>query len=167
MKCRACGEKATRRRGEYDYSELIGLPVRLVGVTLVECESCGNEGVVIPRMSQLHRVIAGALIEKAGLLEPAEVRFLRKWLGLSSADFARRMGVAPATVSRWESESAEARRKKLPGPVDRALRLMVAHEEPDTEYSADALDRAGSERAPALSMRLKAKRDGWRGPQAA
>jgi DNA-binding transcriptional regulator YiaG len=35
-----------------------------------------------------------------------EVRFLRKSLGWSGSDFAKHMGVAEETVSRWENDAA-------------------------------------------------------------
>jgi DNA-binding transcriptional regulator YiaG len=55
----------------------------------------------------------------------AEVRFLRKHLGWSGADFAAHMGVDPTTVSAWENE-----RKPFGTSSDRLLRLIVARQAP-------------------------------------
>ena len=162
MECRECGGEASAHLGDFDYSEATGLPVRLVGVTLIRCGACGAESVRIPKLARLHALIAGTLILKEGLLAPAEFRFLRKWLGLSGAAFARRMGVAAETISRWENG-----KMAIAAPADRALRLMVACEEPRTHYSAESLDRAGSENAPAMPIEMRASGKGWQGPKAA
>jgi len=165
MKCRTCGGEATTRRGNCDYSAASGLSLLLIGVTLVDCASCGEGGVRIPRLGQLHRLIAQALIRKRGRLDPSEVRFLRKWLGLSGRDFARRMGVTPETVSRWESLNSESRRH-LGGPAERALRLLVAREEPRADFPAELLDSVGETDAPALALTVVASGKGWRKPTA-
>ena len=61
---------------------------------------CGEHEVAIPRIEDLHRTIAQAVIAKRERLTPAEIRFLRKFLGWSGADFAAHVGTTPETVSR-------------------------------------------------------------------
>jgi len=96
--------------------------VILVGVPVARCGRCGETEVGIPGIEALHRAIAGALIAKPARLAPEEVRFLRKHLGLSSADFAalldrpaagRRQGrcqARPAQLPRDGQRGVEARR---------------------------------------------------------
>ena len=122
------------RRENHLYAES-GLPnVTLLDVEVRQCPRCGERAVAIPRIDELHRVLALAVIHKSARLAPQEVRFLRKYLGWSGSDFARHMGVAPETVSRWENG------KEPMGPVaDRLLRLMVAHGKPIEEYPLEAL----------------------------
>jgi DNA-binding transcriptional regulator YiaG len=58
--------------------------------------------VSIPRMEDLHRRLALELIKKPSLTGK-EIRFLRKHLGWSQAEFADHLAVVPETVSRWET----------------------------------------------------------------
>jgi putative zinc finger/helix-turn-helix YgiT family protein len=103
-----------------------------VNVEVRTCANCGTREVVIPRLDELHRAIAQALITWDAKLGAEQIRFLRKYLGWSGADLAVYMAVQPETVSRWESGSQEM------GPVaDRLLRLLVANREPATQYPID------------------------------
>jgi transcriptional regulator with XRE-family HTH domain len=100
-----------------------GLPgVILLGVEVRRCQGCGAEEVAIPRIEELHR------------LAPAEIKYLRKWLGWSGVDFARHMGTTPETVSRWEQG-----RVPMSPQADRLLRLMVTTRAPVADYALDAL----------------------------
>jgi len=90
------------RRQNYKYAESGLTNVTLTGVEVRHCPQCGYDEVVIPRMAQLHRILAEAVARKPGRLIPEEVRFLRQFLGWSGVEFARAFGVAPETVSRWE-----------------------------------------------------------------
>jgi len=100
-------------------------------VEVDRCPKCGAVEIVIPRIEELHRALALAILRKRGRLAAPEVRFLRKYLGWSGADFAKHMGVDAATVSRWENEEQPM------GPVaDRLLRLMVVTREPRRARSA-------------------------------
>ncbi len=56
-------------------------------------------------------------------LTPANVTTLRKALGYTGKTLAKYMGVAPETISRWEHG-----RLTMAVPMDRFLRLMVAHD---------------------------------------
>jgi len=117
----------------HDYGQC-GLPVQLQGIVVHRCPACGEDEVVIPRIDELHRLIARSVIRKPAGLSGAEVRFLRKWLGHSGRDLAAIMGVAPETVSRWESDA-----QAIGGTADRLLRLLVANDEPREEYAAGDL----------------------------
>ena len=121
------------------------------------CPYCRDE-IKVPRIEQLHRSLAMAVIRRPGRLTPHEIRFLRKWRGWSGADFARTMGVDRATVSRWESVDSP----QVMGPVaDRLLRLAAAHGEPADEYPVSTLaelDRDGDRTA---LLRMRASRTSW------
>jgi len=124
------------KRQNHRYTESGLANVTLVGIEVSECPSCGERLVSIPRMAQLHRAIALELIKKPAKLAPAEIRFLRKHLGLAAKDFAARIGVEPETVSRWERD---ARPQPISPPAERALRLMVALGERVSEYPVERL----------------------------
>lgn len=156
MKCDACGEPMTSARENYSYTAS-GLPyVTLVGIEIRRCKACGEHEVVIPKIEQLHRAIAVAVVGKRPRLTAAEVRFLRKYLGWSGADFAKHMGVTAESVSRWENE-----REQMSPVADRLLRLMVMTRAPVSEYDLDSLAVLEDEPAP-VRLRVEAAKGGWR-----
>jgi len=160
MKC-DCGATMTSARENYSYTAS-GLPyVTLKGVEVRRCPECGEHEVVIPKIEQLHQCIALAIVLKKSRLMPAEVKFLRKHLGWSGADFARHMGVAPETVSRWENG-----REPMGGVADRLLRLMVVTQAPNRDYAIDALANLEEEASP-TRIKVFADRQGWHTEQAA
>jgi putative zinc finger/helix-turn-helix YgiT family protein len=119
-------------RGLHRYTES-GLPnVTLANVEIRTCDACGEREVVIPKMEELHRLIARAIAELPTQLTGEQVRFLRTWLGYSATDFAIVMGVRPETVSRWEHGTYQ-----IPATAERLLRLMVANQEPVQKYPID------------------------------
>jgi putative zinc finger/helix-turn-helix YgiT family protein len=135
-----------------------GLPhVTLRNVEVSRCPQCGEEEVAIPRIEALHKAIAQALIAKPSRLDAAEIRYLRKYLGWSGADFAGHMGTTRETVSRWENGTAQI------GPqADRLLGLMIVQVAPVSEYSLEALKAISTAKsAPALRLGLTVERDGW------
>ena len=117
--------------------------------------ACGEHEVVIPKIEQLHRTLAMAVIEKRTRLTAAEVRFLRKYLGWSGVDFARHMGVTAESVSRWEND-----REQMAAVADRLLRLMVVTKAPVSEYSLDDLMDLDEKSAP-VRLRVAPKKGGW------
>ena len=145
----------TSARENYSYAAS-GLPhVTLEGVEVRRCAACGEHEVVIPKIEQLHQAIANAVISKKARLASAEVRFLRKHMGWSGAEFARHMGVKPETVSRWETG------KESIGPIaDRLLRLMIVTKAPKREYAIETLASLEDEFAP-VRVRLSADKSGW------
>lgn len=83
-------------------------------------------GVSIHNVDGLHRALARALSQKP-LLTGAEVRFLRKEMGMSQHGLGELLGVTGQTVALWE------RKGRLPKSVDRLLRLIyVEHDKGNT-----------------------------------
>ena len=81
-----------------------------------------GEGVSIRNVDDLHRAIARALANKPRLTG-AEVRFLRKEMGLSQRGLGELLGVTDQAVALWE------RKGRLPKTADRLLRLIyVEHD---------------------------------------
>jgi len=156
-KCRACGNAEMNTATEtYLYTES-GLPnVVLTGVEVRRCPSCGHHEVVLPRVTELHRTIAYAIIHKRARLSGLEVRFLRKYLGWSGATFARHVGVDPSTVSNWEND-----KDPIGSTSDRLLRLMIAHGAPVEDYSLEELTKIEDERSPPVEVRVTPKARGW------
>jgi DNA-binding transcriptional regulator YiaG len=81
-----------------------------------------GEGVSIHDLDGLHRALARALSNKPNLTG-AEVRFLRKEMGLSQRGLGELLGVTDQSVALWE------RKGRLPRTADRLLRLIyVEHD---------------------------------------
>lgn len=161
MKCEECGNPVIVERNAVRRYDIGGLPhVELHGVEVTRCPSCGVEGIAIPRMEQLHRVLADALIRQHRMLAPVEIRFLRKHIGLSSVDLGKRMGVERETVSRWESGA-----QPMGKTADRLLRLLVLTHEPSESYAVDdMLDELDDTPAPAKLQSValwNRPRKGW------
>lgn len=159
-RCSECGGSVkTRREKQYRYPEC-GLPnVTVDGVEITECRRCGETYTGIPAIEGLHRAIAAGVIYKKGRLAPQEIKFLRKSLGWSGVDFAKRMGTSAETVSRWEHGRAP-----MGSASDRLLRLLVAKETPVTEYHVDVLAQLAGDDRPAKPARLRVARgpNGWK-----
>lgn len=157
MKCLICGKRMTAKRKTHRY-DAVGLPgVQLVGVVVARCPSCGEEEVVIPDVEGLHRAIAASVISKPARLTSAEVRFLRKHIGLSQADFAAQMGTAHETVSRWETGKSE-----IGTQADKLLRMIVATQRPPDHYPPLELTKVAVEAARPEPLRLRPHQEGWR-----
>jgi putative zinc finger/helix-turn-helix YgiT family protein len=161
MKCDDCRGPVTTERNAVRRYNIGGLPhVELHGVEVTHCQSCGKEGIAIPQIGQLHRVLADAFVQQRRMLAPAEIRYLRKHIGLSAGDFAQIMGVARETVSRWETGA-----QPMGAVADRLLRLLVVTHEPTECYAVeDLLRELNDEPAPSnlASVPLWNSRDkGW------
>jgi putative zinc finger/helix-turn-helix YgiT family protein len=138
MKCAECGsDRVTVERDAVIRYDMGGLThVTLQGVERRHCAACGDVGFKISRIGQLHRVLADYLIRQPRLLLGSEVRFLRTHLGLSTADFAHRMGVRRETVSRWEND-----KERMGESADHLLRALVTSHQPSQNYAVDDLLR--------------------------
>lgn len=161
MKCTECGGVMIVEKNAVRRYDIGGLPhITLHGVEVARCEACGNEDVTIPRIEQLHRVLASGFINQKRALAPTEIRFLRKYIGLSTADFAKVMGKTRETVSRWENGSVP-----MGDSADRLLRLLVATNAPVDDYEAlEVLKQITPEPAPKQLPRcnLRVSSNGWR-----
>jgi putative zinc finger/helix-turn-helix YgiT family protein len=153
MKCLVCGATMKTKRENFRY-DACGLPhVTLKQVEVSRCPNCGEYEVAIDHIEDLHKTIADVLIRKPTRFNAAEIKFLRKYLGWSGADFARHIGAAPETVSRWEKGN-----QLMGAMADRLLRLMVATQQPVKDYSLDTLESIGAETT-ACPVLLARKRD--------
>jgi putative zinc finger/helix-turn-helix YgiT family protein len=142
MKCLECGTVMATRRGRHQYRQSGLSGVTLDGVEIRECPHCGAREVAIPRIEQLHHLIASHVIHQTASLSPAEVRFLRKYLGWSATDFAARMRTTRETVSRWENGKTAMRPQ-----ADQLLRWMVATLRPVEDYGIEGLLNLSTERS--------------------
>jgi len=159
MKCINCARAPVEsRRENHRYVECGLESITIVNMEVRYCPECGENEYVIPDIEGLHTCIASAVASKPEQLVPQEIRFLRKYLGLSTKDFAAKIGVSPETVSRWERVDEP---KSMGVPTERLLRLMVFNERPADHYPRARLeDTAVKDPAPS-KMRVSPGADGW------
>jgi len=156
MKCMQCGEALTSQRENFAY-RAVGLPsITLADVMVSRCPKCGEYEVEIPAVEELHKTIAILVASKAEKLTPDEVRFLRKYLGWSGADFAATFGVDPATVSRWENGKQE-----MGATAERLLRLSIGRLQPLEKYPTEKLQEVATKDAKPRPMRFEKVGRAW------
>jgi DNA-binding transcriptional regulator YiaG len=124
MDCERCGVEMVERKatvgGPYKYDLAGGF--LLSGILVYRCPRCGDEAPLIPRITQLHRLMAKILVEKPSALSGPEIRFLRKHAGFSAQEFAALLGVDASHLSRVETSKPGF--EKLGKPADRLARLV-------------------------------------------
>jgi len=128
MKCETCGLEMVERHatGSTPYAYTVsGLKnVYLEGISIFQCGACGEEVPVIPRVGELHQLVARSLVKKEGLLSGDEIRFLRKNAGFQASEFAALMGVSATYFSKVENG-----RLRLGLGSDKLVRLLSTADE--------------------------------------
>jgi putative zinc finger/helix-turn-helix YgiT family protein len=160
--CDECGGPVTVERSAVRRYDIGGLPhVELRGVDVSACSKCGKESITIPRIGQLHRLLAEMFVKSPRMLAPVEIRFLRKYTGHSTVDFAKLFGVERETVSRWESGANPASRI-----ADRLIRLFVMDHQPTESYAVDDLLNSLTDAPPPTKLNnvvmRNSKTTGWK-----
>lgn len=107
MMCAECGGKMKRQIVTHHYLESGLDNVYLEKVSAYKCQDCAERFVLVPSPVQLHIVMAISLSFKRELLVGPEIKFMRKEIGMNGKSFAKRIGVAPETLSKWENAEGE------------------------------------------------------------
>lgn len=153
MSCELCGAKMKERIAAADdpYRYLMsGLKnVYLEGITVRTCSGCKAESPIIPRIPELHTLIADWLIKKPDRLTGEEIRFLRKEADLSAKRFAALLRIDPAYLSRIE----KGHHKHLGFHSDQLARLYVM--ESRKEYSQNTIKAIADARIEANASNSK------------
>ena len=107
-RCGKCGQKAMQL-ATVPYATTIehdgrSYRVEIPALTVPQCANCHT----ISIDDEADREISAAFRREARLLSPEEIRQGREKLGLTQKQFANLLGVGEATVSRWETESADS-----------------------------------------------------------
>lgn len=154
--CFECGTRMRMKRENYKY-DASGLPgVTLRAIPVARCPHCHEVEVHIPNIEGLHRALALAIARKTERLTAEEIRFLRKYLGLSGVDFAQHLGVAPETVSRWEQGKTA-----MGTTADRLVRMLALTREPVSHYPLEMLKCVAQTDPKPLRLDLKPGDGGW------
>lgn len=120
VQCSNCGKEAKVSRGSYYFIESGLDNVVLQGIELIRCEACDTEDPIIPRINDLMRLLAVAIIGKPYRLRGEEIRFLRKYLRKTGAEMARLLHVTKTTISKWENDDDQIGEQS-----DRLLRVYA------------------------------------------
>jgi putative zinc finger/helix-turn-helix YgiT family protein len=155
MKCPNCRQQMETRRENHRYSECGLDNVFLDSIEIHSCQ-CGERIVSIPKLAQLHEVIAFAVAKQAARLTGQQVRFLRKYLGWSGVQFAEVIGVDQTTVSRWETGAMP-----MGSGAERFLRLAVFRMRPLQDYPTENLAAVAKDEAPRETIRIASTGRGW------
>jgi DNA-binding transcriptional regulator YiaG len=103
--------------------------VYLVGIDKFVCPRCKAVYPIVPRIEELHKVIASALVNRTGDLAGPEVRYLRSWMGMKSQDFADVLGCVPEHLSKVENGHT-----RLGASGDKLVRTLVRIKLEETEF---------------------------------
>ena len=101
--CSKCRQKALVP-AIVDYSVDVGhdgrrYHVKVDGLNTPKCKNCG----LVSPDREAHEQVTLAFLHQAGLLTPEQIRANREALKLTQVQFAAALGIAEATVSRWEN----------------------------------------------------------------
>jgi DNA-binding transcriptional regulator YiaG len=117
--CDSCGNEVKVVTGNYRFDE-VGLPVLLKNIELINCKECGTAEPIIPDVNGLMHVIAFAVAAHPCRLKGAEVRFLRKFLGMNGDEFSNLVDIDRTTLSKWENDQQEIGKQS-----DRLIRFLA------------------------------------------
>lgn len=95
----------------------LGFPIKLIDVPMKKM--CG-EWVVDIDMGELQLVVLRYLVYKPTRLTKDELRFIRKYLALTTSDFGRSFGVSHAAVLQWEKG-----KRRLTPSTEFCIRLHI------------------------------------------
>jgi len=117
--------KASRVLDGYDATILVGLRTMVHGAAIEQTNEAGESTVELPKLRNL---LAAAAVTRCLMpirLRGWEIKAIRKIMGLTLAELAKRLDerTATETVSRWESEA-----QPMGGYAEKILRLLVCEE---------------------------------------
>jgi putative zinc finger/helix-turn-helix YgiT family protein len=119
-RCTQCGEQQRQQRSTVDYPESGLTNVELLNVPVWVCPNKHQE-VEIPAVTQLHELLAYLIIRKPAIITGAEIKFLRRRVGIQAKEFAQRIGLTPVSLSRFENGQRRVSRR-----IDLLIRLSAA-----------------------------------------
>lgn len=146
MRCTECGSEMNEVTGAFT-EEYRGESITVENVHRFECTSCDESTWPVDGLDTLWDGQTAEYARRHEMLRPADIKALRKKLGMTQKAFERMLGVSSPTCSRWENNSLQQSRG-----VD--LLMHVAREVPGAaDYLRDFAERDAARTA----ERLKAE----------
>ena len=141
MKCFECDKTVRVKKYRSYMYDGVGLDnICLLNLEVEYCANCETETPMLRNIGRLHRAIGIAIALQPTRLSGKDVRFLRRAAGFSVGDWAKRLGVADATYSRWENS-----KQMISANPDKIARInylnALGHKDPDNVQVAKHLDR--------------------------
>lgn len=90
-----------------------------IRMTGFKCPECGFETLDSAQTAEFSRKLSDAYRTAHGLLTSGQIRLAREALGMTQEQFARHVGVGPASVKRWEIGKVQDRAS------DQLMRLRI------------------------------------------
>lgn len=104
----------------HDVGPLLGMPhVKVDHLPALACAKCGAVTVAGSVLDSIALMLATLILRRPSLAA-AEVRYLRRMVGDTQEQFAKRLEVGRVTVNRWENSAAP-----IAGPPAYAIRSHV------------------------------------------
>lgn len=94
-----------------------GIPVKLVNVSM---KKAAGVWCIDINMSKLMRVVLETVIRKPSALTGDELRYIRKYLEMTMAEFGKEFGVSHVAVLKWEGGQ-----NRISSPLELCIRLYV------------------------------------------
>ena len=109
----------------YDATHHVGLRTVVCGAAIERVDESGEETIELPKPRELRVSVAIARCLMPEKLQGWEIKAMRKIMGLTLAELAKRLDerTAPETVSRWETDA-----QPMGGYADKVLRLLICEE---------------------------------------
>src|SRR5579862_2131773 len=108
-----------QRKKETFIYEGLGFPIELIDTPM---KKVFGEWIIDIDMNELQKFVFKGLIHKPYPLTGKELRFMRKFLGMSTKEFGENLGISHATVVKWEKGQAKV------GPTQEAYIRMFLFE---------------------------------------
>ena len=125
MDCTECGNDIVLvKKSKVHYDGVRVENVYLRNCEVEVCRHCGIESPVVRKIKKVHLMIAFGIATAPSKLTGDEVRFLRKAMRITIADWAARIGIAEGTFSRWENGRSPAAQVEKLARVDFLLRMF-------------------------------------------
>jgi len=149
QKCGLCGKGKLRKTKTEERRPVAG-HVFVATLPALACDACGENTIELADLERFELAIAQTLLE-SGESSGDAFRFSRKALGISGAGLAAELGVAPETLSRWET----GRHRIEPAALG-LLAVLVREAAAGSTSTLDMLRarREGARLAPRVALEL-------------
>jgi DNA-binding transcriptional regulator YiaG len=103
IKCDCGGEMRAAELRAVDLRPIFGIAGEAERAEGERCDRCGFETVTGAGMKRLERALVSAVLSSETRLPAPEAKLLRRFLDVTQAELATRMGVTRKTLALWET----------------------------------------------------------------
>ena len=104
MNCFECNNIAEIKKYKiYLYTDISLENIQLLNAEVLDCSACREESLLLKAPLKIHKAIGLAVVLQPARLSGADIRFLRRNLGYSLKDWAKRLGIPEGTYTKYET----------------------------------------------------------------